>query len=138
MISLTYVSSATVPFTNRELVSLLARARENNGRIGITGMLLYKDGNFMQVLEGPTAIVRKQLLAIRLDYRHKGLMTLFDQAIESRQFSDWSMAFWNLNTTDPASIPGFSDFVNTSFTAPEFHSNPSRAQKLLLTFRNSL
>jgi hypothetical protein len=136
--SLTYVSSATEAFTTRDLPTLLARARENNVRIGITGMLLYKDGNFMQVLEGPPAVVRRQFLAIRLDYRHRGLITLLEESVESRQFSEWSMAFWNLSTADGITVPGYSDFMNVSLTGPEFESDPSRAQRLLLTFRNCL
>jgi hypothetical protein len=136
--SLTYVSSATEAFTSRGLATLLARARENNARIGITGMLLYKEGNFMQVLEGPPAVVRRQFLAIRLDYRHRGLTTLLEESVESRRFSEWSMAFWNLSTANAITVPGYSDFINTTLTAGEFESEPSRAEKLLLTFRNSL
>ncbi len=58
MFSLTYVSSAVRPFAEDELADLLAVSRQNNARLGITGMLLYKDGNFMQVLEGEEAEVR--------------------------------------------------------------------------------
>ena len=138
MTSIIYVSSATTPFTSRELVALLSQSRENNARNDITGMLLYKDGTFMQLLEGPPAAIRKQLISIRRDYRHDGLITLLDQTVESRQFSKWPMAFWNLNTIDPASVPGYSDFINTPLTSPAFQSDPSRAQTLLLTLRDTL
>lgn len=50
MFSLTYVSSVVEPFSERELGELLPKSRENSRRLDITGMLLYKDGNFMQVL----------------------------------------------------------------------------------------
>ena len=45
-----YVSSATRPFQEAELQDLLLKARENNARLGVTGMLLYIGGNFMQLL----------------------------------------------------------------------------------------
>ena len=138
MTSLTYVSSATHPFTNRELATLLAKCRESNSRNGITGMLLYKDGTFMQVLEGPPAIVKRRFMDIRLDHRHEGLITLTEQVIETRKFSDWSMAFWNLNTINPSSVPGYADFADLPLLDPEFKSNPSRAQELMLALRNSL
>ena len=138
MTSIIYVSSATTPFTNRELAALLSQSREKNARDGITGMLLYKDGTFMQVLEGPPAAIRKQMLSLSRDYRHDGLNTLLDQNVESRQFSEWPMAFWNLNTIDPAAVPGYADFENTPLTSPDFQSDPSRAQTLLLTLRDGL
>ena len=52
MFYLIYVSSAIKLMHDDELLLLLEKARENNSRLGITGMLLYKEGNFMQMLEG--------------------------------------------------------------------------------------
>jgi hypothetical protein len=138
MTSLTYVSSATQPFTNRDLVALLAQCRESNARNGITGMLLYKDGNFMQVLEGPPAVLRRRFLTIRHDIRHDGVVTLGEKVYDTRLFSDWSMAFWNLNTADPASIPGYAEFADIPLISPEFKSAPARAHELMLVLRNSL
>jgi hypothetical protein len=48
MFSLTYVSSAVHPFSPRELRDLLEECNDNNRARGITGLLLCKDGNFMQ------------------------------------------------------------------------------------------
>ncbi len=59
MFFLVYVSSAVRPFSRVDLDDLLATSRANNARVGITGMLLYKDGNFMQVLEGDEEAVRR-------------------------------------------------------------------------------
>lgn len=101
-------------------------------------MLLYKDGNFMQVLEGPPAIVKRRFMDIRLDQRHEGLTVLTEQVVEVRTFSDWSMAFWNLNTVNPSSVPGYADFAKLPLLDPEFKSNPARARELMLTLRNSL
>ena len=36
------------PFTPPELIDLLAKSHKNNAELGISGMLLYKDGNFMR------------------------------------------------------------------------------------------
>ncbi|MEO6038079.1 MAG: BLUF domain-containing protein [Saprospiraceae bacterium] len=138
MTSLTYVSSATHLFSNRDLVPLLAQWRDGNARKGITGMLLYKDGNFMQVLEGPPAVIRRQFLAIRSDFRHERVVSLGELSTESRRFPDWSLAFWNLNSIDPASVPGYADFADIPLIAPEFVSDPPRAQELMLLLRNSL
>ena len=138
MISLTYVSSATAFLKPDELLALLNTARANNVALGLTGMLLYKDGNFMQVLEGEEAPLRQLYRKIEKDRRHAGLIKLLDHPIETRQFPSWSMAFTNLDDVTPASVPGYSEFLNLSFTEPSFQQNPSRAQKLLITFRNRL
>lgn len=51
-IMLIYGSSSTDRFSEADLVPLLQQAREKNQRLNVTGMLLYRDGNFLQVLEG--------------------------------------------------------------------------------------
>ena len=50
---LVYISSARRLFTTEELRDLLAVSRRNNAREDVTGMMLYRGGSFMQVLEGP-------------------------------------------------------------------------------------
>ena len=49
MLSLVYVSSALREFSKSELVELLEKSRKKNTRLGLTGMLLYKEGNFIQL-----------------------------------------------------------------------------------------
>ena len=52
MIQITYLSTATDPMPSQDLLSLLKECRENNAGCGVTGMLLYCNGTFLQVLEG--------------------------------------------------------------------------------------
>ncbi len=58
MFFLVCVSSATRPFSGEDLRALLETCRKNNAGSGVTGMLLYRDGKFMQVLEGDEGTVR--------------------------------------------------------------------------------
>jgi len=81
---LVYVSSATLPFSGEDLRALLATCRENNAELGVTGMLLYKDGNFMQVLEGDEQAVRGLYARIAADPRHGGEITLQEGFSEGR------------------------------------------------------
>jgi len=136
--SLVYVSSATTLFSQSELDEILALSHRNNALTGISGILLYKDGNLMQVLEGEEAKVRSLYDTIAADRRHKGLILLWEGFEETRQFPGWSMAFRNLNGADAAATPGYSEFLNVSLTSPELVENPSVAQKLLMTFRDSM
>jgi Sensors of blue-light using FAD len=134
MFSLTYVSSALQPFSPRQLRDLLDRSNENNRRRDVTGMLLYKDGNFMQVLEGEEATVSAVHNLILRDVRHRGINTLLRGEIAGRQFPNWSMGFKDLGA-DIDNPEGYSEFLNVPLTRAEFKGDPTRAQKLLLAFR---
>ena len=70
------------------LLELLAVARRNNPRAGVTGQLLYKDGNFMQLIEGDEAAVRALFARIERDPRHGGVIVLLDHVVPEREFSD--------------------------------------------------
>jgi hypothetical protein len=96
MFHLVYFSSATKAFTKLELQKLLHEAREKNTKLGVTGMLLYKDGNFMQVLEGEQEVVTKLIGTIECDSRHKGVLVPVRGTSEERLFPDWSMGFRDL------------------------------------------
>ncbi len=138
MISLVYVSASSGLFSDEELVKLLEKSRENNTRLDVTGMLLYKDGNFMQVLEGPENTVYKLYDHIGKDPRHKGVIVLYKENVTQRQFPDWSMGFKNLRNPDLAETPGYNAFLNDPLTSPVFQSDPTRAQKLILLFRDQM
>ena len=136
MYFLTYVSSALTPFTKEQLRDLLVVCESNNRKNDISGMLLYKDGNFMQVLEGPETAVLETHSRIASDPRHHGLITLLQGSQQEREFPGWSMGFRDLQTSSPQPA-GYSEFLNSSLTFGEFATNPSRAHKLLLTFKNT-
>ncbi len=138
MYFIVYVSSAAHEFRTPELLGLLDRARVNNARLGVTGMLVYKDGNFMQVLEGEEAVVRDLATRIGSDSRHRGLIRLIEGPQDQRQFPEWSMGFRDLRSPGLDAVPGFSDFLNTGLTGEEFAADPTRAQKLLLSFKRSM
>ena len=137
MYFLTYVSSATAPFTSDQLRDLLVICGTNNRRDGISGMLLYKDGNFMQVLEGEDTSVRKAHAKIACDPRHRGLITLIQGAQDGRHFPGWCMGFRDLGADSPKPA-GYSEFLNSSLVGDEFAGNPSRAQKLLTMFKERM
>jgi hypothetical protein len=138
MISLIYVSSATRLFNEEELLNLLQFSRSNNEQIEITGMLLYKGGNFMQVIEGPEEVVTTLYQKILRDPRHAGVMLLSKQPLKERQFPDWSMGFQNLDKLSPEEIPGYSTFLDEDFTSEVYRANPTRAYVVLLNFKKNM
>jgi hypothetical protein len=133
-----YVSSAVRLFNNTELAELLEVSRRNNAKAEITGMLLYKDGNFMQFLEGPKENVCSLLERIKEDPRHRGMIVLMQAEHEARDFSDWSMGFKTLDDDELPSLPGYSDFLDLPLTSEQFLLNPSKSLRLLLTFKDNM
>jgi hypothetical protein len=119
-------------------MALLLQSREKNTRLGLTGMLLYKDGNFIQALEGPDDAVEALYRSIERDPRHHGVLRLTRQPIQDREFAAWSMGFQNLDEANLQQLPGFSTFMNEPLNSPMFKTDPTRVGKLLRMFREKM
>lgn len=133
-----YVSSATHPWSQRELTEGLEKFRANNVRRGVTGMLLHMDGNFMQAIEGPRDVLLSLEKTIAADPRHHGFITLVSREVPEREFEGWSMGFRNLGGREKAELPGWSDFLSQPFVSESVKQSPGRALKLLLSFRQTM
>ena len=72
---------------------IVESARRNNERHGLTGALVFSDGMFMQVLEGPAPAVDMAMARIQEDKRHKDIRVLRRETIDSRMFPDKPLAF---------------------------------------------
>ena len=81
----------------QEVQSILASSRKNNGADGITGALLFSQGMFAQVLEGPLEQVERTFERIQGDMRHADVTVLEAGFVEARDFPEWSMAFAGSN-----------------------------------------
>ncbi len=90
---LTYSSIAVQPFSRSDLQALLRQARSFNQTAGVTGLLLYRDSRFVQVLEGAQHTVLDLYRRIENDPRHAKLRVLSVEGAASRAFSAWSMGY---------------------------------------------
>lgn len=93
LLQLTYVSGATIPFSADDLAELLRRAREQNEAMNITGCLLYREGSFMQVIEGPYIAVDQLFQRILQDPRHARILLLQRLELQDREFSGQPLHF---------------------------------------------
>jgi hypothetical protein len=86
-----------------EIEQILSSARRNNAASGVTGALLFSDGCFAQVLEGPREAVEATFESIQCDHRHAGVTILHLHAVGQRSFGAWAMAFGGIDgvSTDP-------------------------------------
>ncbi|WP_144714297.1 BLUF domain-containing protein [Curtobacterium pusillum] len=130
--SLVYMSSATAPFDDDALEAVLAHARERNTEDGLTGLLLHRDGRFMQLLEGPYDAVLSTYQRILADDRHDSVRLLAEESIHTRRFPEWSMAFDRDASVGDDVPDGFSDFLESG----DRSADRSRSRELLRWFRN--
>jgi len=98
---LIYISSATGRFGQAELDQILATSRTNNAARGLTGMLLFHDGCFFQVLEGDADTIARTFATISRDARHGGVIILESRAITERGFPQWNMGYVGAHSLHP-------------------------------------
>jgi hypothetical protein len=72
---------------------ILMTSRLYNEMTGITGLLVYHDKRFLQVLEGPIDELDKVYERIRRDWRHEDCRLLLKETIVARAFDQWEMAY---------------------------------------------
>ena len=88
-----YTSSAIADITDADLERLIEDARRKNDEVGVTGVLLYHDGAFLQYFEGPPAAVEEVYARIRRSTLHRGLIELTREPVTHRSFGQWVMGF---------------------------------------------
>ena len=135
LIQLIYVSAALKLFAPAELRELLRLARIKNQRLDVTGMLLYHQGSFLQVLEGPAAAVNPLLETIGADPRHDQLMLLLRREIEARNFADWKMGFVDVAAQAQA-LPGFRDYFKSHSSFMDLMGEPQTVERVVDGFRD--
>lgn len=101
-----YRSKATHAPTEVDLQALLEWSRTYNAAHDLTGLLLYSDGRFVQLVEGPEATVRALYARIQQDTRHTQVVTLSDGPSPQRWFTDWHMAFGQVEAPDLHQVLG--------------------------------
>jgi len=101
MRQLLYVSNTLPDLTPGALDDILTASRRNNAMLGITGLLLYIDGGFLQMLEGDERAVRELYARVGEDRRHWELRLMLDREVDDRAFPGWSMGFERPCMDDP-------------------------------------
>jgi len=104
---LIYLSWAAVPLTDKELQQLLVHARRRNTELAITGVLLYGNERFLQVLEGEENAVQEVYAHIRRDTRHTNILTFVNKPVAQRAFTEWAMAFQPVTPQQMEEVVGY-------------------------------
>lgn len=134
MYRIIYLSSAVTKLSDEEISSLLIQSRKHNTEYNITGVLVYIEGDFIQVLEGKKETILFLFEKIKNDSRHKGIICVFNDSIKERQFKDWSMGFCSLEYQNLRSIVECSSF----YRREDLFNNTDKVASIFLdTFTKS-
>lgn len=95
---LIYVSTARGQVTPEMVADILGRSRINNGRNGLSGLLIVGGRRFLQVLEGHKVLLDATYHRIKADPRHFALVELERAEIAERSFPDWEMGYMELGS----------------------------------------
>lgn len=121
---LVYMSTAVGVLRAEELDRIYLRAKTVNARAGITGLLLFYEGMFLQALEGPAAGVMSLAERLRKDRRHSGMITLESQTIEQRAFRE-AMQFVAARNLSVGEKQAFSDLRQAVSVRPHMIGAPA-------------
>ena len=111
--SLAYVSEASAPLPAPDLLELLRGSREKNAALGVSGILLYRYGTFLQLLEGSREQVDALYATIARDPRHREVSTVLVEDRPERRFPDWTMGFGDVDG-DFSDVEGFNDVLGSA------------------------
>lgn len=135
MIQISYISKTTKAMSQDDLEAILRISRENNARLGITGMLLYGNNTFVQILEGEEKAVNELVEKIKRDSRHTDFHVLKKKTIDRREYADWSMDFKRVSGEDFQSVKGLENLVEMDFNTTFLGSHASIVESLMEHFR---
>lgn len=77
--------------------AILTQSRQSNPLCGITGILCYGGGIFLQAIEGGRVTVSELYGHIQRDARHKDVVLLHYEEISERRFGGWTMGQVNMS-----------------------------------------
>jgi hypothetical protein len=109
LVRLLYASRAVAAVDQEALVAILRKSKANNPALGVTGVLCFSGGIFLQVLEGGRMAVNQLYHRIAADNRHTDVALLCYEEIGERRFAGWSMGQVNVSRLNPALLLKYSE-----------------------------
>ncbi|MEO8155229.1 MAG: BLUF domain-containing protein [Rhizobacter sp.] len=109
LVRLMYASRATASVNQDALASILKKSRVHNPAVGVTGVLCFSEGLFLQVLEGGRLPVSQLYNRIAGDARHRDVALLSYEEIGERRFAGWAMGQVNLSHLNASLLLKYSE-----------------------------
>ncbi|RIJ34036.1 BLUF domain-containing protein [Pontibacter oryzae] len=131
---LVYKSEAVSGITAADLESILQVSLCHNKRDDLTGLLLFIEGTFMQLLEGREGAVKDTMQRILVDTRHRHIEILTQAPLQQRNFPDWSMGLRSITFTELSKKTGFRDLDSSLFLNVHIGNSSHPALQILKAF----
>ena len=109
LVRLMYASRAVPAVDQEELLAIVRKSKANNPAAGVTGVLCFSEGIFLQALEGGRSAVNKLYNRIASDARHTDVELLCYEEIGERRFAGWSMGQVNMSRLNPGLLLKYSE-----------------------------
>jgi hypothetical protein len=135
---LIYSSEATPGLAAAELEEMLAESRVRNRVYGITGVLLFVEGAFLQILEGEKDDVLGLMERIQRDPRHRGVKVFYEQEVDERAFASWSMAYLSPSAEEVAKWAELEGATTIGAVLASIESNPGRLPVMVVNILKTL
>ena len=97
---LVYVSNRNQNCSQKEIDNILGSCEKNNPKLNITGVLLYSDKKFIQLVEGDAKVITNLYDKIKGDSRHSNTMMISFGPIKEKSFPSWNMASRSISGTN--------------------------------------
>lgn len=120
------------------LLELIHQCHVNNSRLGLTGLLIYGNGTFLQTIEGEDEAVKGLVDKISRDQRHRGFKVLQKSITSDRQYADWSMRLERLTEESLRKVPGLRDFAFKKFNRDYLSTHIDVAENLIDSYRSPI
>lgn len=128
-----YASRVNQPLPASHLDQILVQSRRNNPLKGITGLLCFTSGLFVQVIEGGRDEVSELFATIVRDDRHQDVRLLTYEEIAERRFGSWTMGQVNIETVNPALLLKYSEKAELNPFRSSGHSTMALLLELVAT-----
>jgi hypothetical protein len=135
---LVYVSNAEFGILPQDIEGILSLSRKNNADLKVTGILVYADGVFIQVLEGDHKTIGDLYDKISDDRRHNKVALISDQFCNERTFPGWSMAYLSESAVRVGEWAGVPGVINSEELLEILIENGDSISKYLLNFAEAL
>ena len=119
LLQITYISHAVTPFSEEDLGELMRHCRRNNRHLGLSGLLLYQDGRFLQVIEGEPDVLWSLYKTISNDPRHHSVEIVAHREIHAREFARWRMGLGILGDGVPEALTSLDQRVREILRASD-------------------
>jgi hypothetical protein len=133
LVRLIYCSRAVPAMDPEELHAIVRVSRTNNAKLGVTGVLCFYEGFFVQVLEGGRATVNALYNRVIADARHTDVTLLGYEQVAERRFAGWAMGQANMARLNPALVLKYSETATLDPYALDGRSMSALFEELIAT-----